>query len=190
MRARFVVVGITLVCALACGGGGIVPVTPADKAVAYTASDVARDFGTFTVDPSKETWELEREFDGSYGLSYEYDGTNDEPVLYVQTLLSREKDSADAGITRSAYEIGASIGMAGTDTRDANELINWGTSTCQILVNDGNDVGNLCLLQNDNIAGMVMMVGAVWTEPGEATVALQPMFDKLQTWDPKGMPAE
>lgn len=190
MRTTPLVLGFSLVCALACGGSGTVPVTPADKAVAYTASDVAREFGTFVVDPSKETWELEREFDGSYGLSYEYDGGEDEPVLYLQTLLSHEKNSSDASMTRSAYEIGASIGMTGTDTRDANELINWGTSTCKILMNDGNDVGNLCLLEKDNIAGMVMMVGAVWTEPDEATQSLQPMFDKAATWDPKGMPAE
>lgn len=174
--------------ALACGpqeGTVTLPVTPSERALIYTATDLSQDFEGFSIDPSKETWKLERDHEGTYNLVYTYEDLATQPALYMMTTLVRAQSTEVATEWRTGLREGFDGGGPKVGRRDHNELLHWGSSQCQMLMNDTVDIGTVCFFQKEHLAGMVVMAGAMWTEPDEVTQFLQSRLDRFEAWEPR-----
>lgn len=177
---------------LACAGlgWGSVPITDVDKAVPFTAADLARTHGT-PVDPALETWSMERLPGGEYDLDYQFDHTDGEPVVLIISSLSRNKDAASARESFVAVKAGLSIGFATEDLQrtERPELCSLGdVCQCDEMVNGGTPVGTVCILRDGANVAMVQIVGALWSEPGEVDQALGPMMARMADWNPQQTP--
>lgn len=180
--------GTSLVAILACGGlaTDLTP-TPADHAVAFTAADLATSHGV-AHDPQHDQWSLQRDFDGAVTLEYSYEALEGEAPLFVNTVVSRDPTADDARYTYGGLKVGLAVGFAGeTDLnrQPQDDLLTAGDAHhCEQLVRDGEPVGTVCVARQDAVCLLVVMVGAVWTEPDEATRALAPKLAAAATWDP------
>jgi hypothetical protein len=177
---------------LACAGlgWGPVAVTDVDKAVPFTAAELAVTHGT-PVDPALETWSMERLPEGEYDLDYEFDNTDGDPVVLLISSLSKNKDAGSAKQSFAAIKAGLAIGFAGEDMQrtERPELCSLGDiCICEELASGGIPVGTQCIVRDGANVALVQMVGALWTEAGEVDQALGPMMARMANWNPRQKP--
>jgi len=179
-------------CILGCAGLGVgeVEMTPQDTQVPFTARELAQTHDT-PVDPSRETFTMERDFGGSYTLNYTFDQSDDDPVLFINSLLSKETSPADALTTYGVYKsvVALQFLSEGIEQKQRPELCTLGdTCSCDALFYEDNEVGTQCVLLKGHTVAMIQVVGAIWTEPGEVDTALGPMMARLKAWKPTQRP--
>ena len=183
---------VSLITILGCSGLGVGPVemTAADRALPFTAQELAQTHGTPS-DPAFESFTMERELDGSYSLEYQFNHSDSEPILVLSNLLAREQDAGDALITYGIYETVMAVTFASEDIerKPRPELCSLGDRcTCNGIVTEVGEVGTQCVIADGRSVAMVQVIGAVWTEPGEIDTALGPMLDRLRVWEPTQTP--
>ena len=181
-----------LVCILGCGGlgGGPVEMTEADRQVPFTVYELAKRFD-IEVDPSRESMEMEREFDGSYSINYVHDQSDNDEVLYLHVLLAREASAKDAVTTYGVFKTVIAAQFLGEELErpDRPELCSLGDlCSCNGLVNVVAEVGTQCFIVDGSNVAMVQMIGAMWSEPGEVDAALGPMLERMKAWNPTQRP--
>ncbi len=179
-------------CILGCAGLGVgeVQMTPQDKLVPFTARELAQTHDT-PVDLSRETMTMEREFGGSYTITYTFDHSDADPVLVINNLLTRENTAGDAYTTYGVLKsvIALQFMSEGIEQQDRPELCTLGsTCDCDGLFHAGAEIGTQCFLLDGHSVAMVHMIGAAWTEPLEVDAALGPMLARLTSWQPTQQP--
>jgi hypothetical protein len=186
MIRRILIGSVVLLAILGCSGGPELVVSQAEEDVTYKASDVSRTHEVGPVYATLEEWGFKKGFDGAYELSYSYQKMDD-PILAIVDEITVDNTEGDAKTSYKALKLGASIGMAGDLEKILrNDLLTWGDEhECAILKNDaGFEVGNYCVIRDGRVTYLWMVVGILFTEPDEITMALRPQLEALATYNP------
>jgi hypothetical protein len=181
--------------ALACSGFGAGPVTvgPAEKAVVLTAADIVPYYpGTLVVDPKRETWDFQRDFDGSYELEYRYESPDgDANVLMVDTIAYYEVSASDAAWVYTGGGVGMSLvdGSDGVTFVETPGLLTWGDEhQCKTMTVDGTSGGTMCRARKGQHVYVVVVGGLAFTEPGSMDALLAGPLAAIEAWTPTATP--
>ena len=160
--------------------------TEADRALVFTARQVAAAEPRYEVDASAEQWSVTREPTGRVEVVYTYKRRNGGLSLVVTSLAAHHSNAAAAEQHYTALSEAMSTEVPGSTTRTVDDLLTWGDeASCTLLSIEGVSGGNVCVFRKGATVGRVQLAGPAWTEPGEASAALAGVLTALETWTPE-----
>lgn len=107
---------------------------------------------------SYESLEREQWFDGSYAVTYEFQGPGGLPSLY--STAERHASDAEACSSFSAVNFGLSLGLGDDELVIRDDLFRFGDkSRFGLVMADGKPVGNYFAMCRGNASFMVLLAG-------------------------------
>lgn len=163
-------------------------VTDAERALFPRAADIAGAFDLRITEPvSNETFTIERSWDGSLDIDYEYDGSDaaaPDDALYVQGSVSLQPSLRDARMVQGAMRLGLGIGNRLNDlkTRAVPGFSFGEASELGVIVSDGADVGNFMIVRDGRRVYTLILSGVCVTNAADWTGFVRPWLDRFAAY--------
>jgi hypothetical protein len=190
-------VGIPLIAIAAVVGLGVLfvatgtdlPINEADRVAVLSVEDLATRLASFEPNAKLEKFTKQRLIDGSYELTYEYDGSKEKKPLYINCVINVERSQRDAAGTFVGMKIGGHAGLAlgasGIKLQDRDDLLKWGDESRSAIVTvDGKPGGNFFLARKGKHIFYVLFSGAYIEDPEALADLLMPKLEKLTSYRP------
>ena len=160
------------------------PVTKADREMLITTTDLAPWLESFEFVKKNERIAKVRYLDSSVDLEYEYE--NDD--IYLSTMVSRERDRANAVMSFNAQWTGASLVMKFNEEchlKQADDFYSYGDSShYATIMCKGGPGGNVFATMVGNTVFFLTMAGIYFDNPEDFTEFMAPSMAQLGTWKP------
>jgi len=178
---------VCLLLALALAGcGKPEPVEEADKALFLRVADLAG-FGVRYDDPGAgETFTREKQFDGSYELTYKFQSAAGQRPLFLYGNVSIGQPS-DAAMRAGALKVGLLIGFTKNGVEE-RELPAMRTGKLTLLVKDEAPIGNVFAVTDGGKTHVVIMSGLYMKDPALWQQLIDPKLEQLSRYSPAGKP--
>ena len=176
---------LCLVLALALGGcGKPEPVEEADKALFLRVADLAG-FGVRYDDPrAGETFTKERQFDGSYELTYKFQSAAGQRPLFLYGNVSVGSKASDAAMRTGALKVGLLIGFTKNGVEE-RELPAMRAGKLTLLVKDEAPIGNVYTVTDGGKTHVVIMSGLYVKDPALWEKLMAPKLEQLSRYSGK-----
>lgn len=190
VRTRF---GMAVLLAAAVAGAGCPrrappQVTDTERALFPRAADLAQAFDLRIAAPeSNETFTIDRSWDGSFDVDYEYDGSDaveSNDALYVQGSLSIQPSLRDARMVQGAVKLGLGIGNRLNDlkTRAVPGFSFGEASELGVIVSGGVDVGNFMIVRDGRRVYTLILSGVCVTNAADWNGLMRPWLDRFAAY--------
>ena len=197
--AILLAVGIPVVGLVALVGVGVLlsstgkdlPAVEADRAAVLTVEELGERLDDFAVKPNVAKLTKRRLLDGSHELNYEYDTSNDEKGgLYLNCVITVEKDSTDARNSYLGMKLGGAAGFAlssgkGVKLQDREDLLKWGEdSHSALLTVEGKPGGNFFIARKGTHIFYLIIAGVFFDSPEHFSSLVVPKLERLAQYQP------